>query len=141
MIARRHRGRSRLSLLTVAAGILLALSVGASQASAEGHTEQCKKEGCAWWRLDSTTAPTFLVPGTEAQITVTAQDLGAAAMASSGEKHVITIADTLPAGLKPTSIEGRKFQPLGENKGKMLCPSTQEVEEGKPLRCTWGGGL
>jgi hypothetical protein len=139
MIARRHRGRSRLSLLTVAAGILLALSVGASQASAEGHTEQCKKEGCAWWRLDSTAAPTFLVPGTEAQITVTAQDLGAAAV--SGAKHVITIADTLPAGLKPTSIEGRKFQPLGENKSKMLCPSTKEVEEGAPLRCTFAEGL
>jgi hypothetical protein len=133
---RRYLEPSRLLLLGVVAAMMLALSIGASTASAETHSELCKKAGCPWWQLDSSAAPTFLPPGKEAQIIATARNLGNAVV--SGSKHVATLTDTLPPGVKAKSVAGHTGV---AGRGKMTCPSAKEVEEGKPLRCTYAETL
>jgi hypothetical protein len=135
MMAHRVRVPRRLSLLGAVAGLVMAASVGATPASAETHTEACKTGGCAWWRLDSNAAPTYLPPGDKAaQITVTARNLGDVVV--SGAKREIAITDKLPPGLRATSIAGHTA-----TRGRMKCPSKEEVEKGTALRCTYSETL
>ena len=49
----------------------------------------------SWWRLSSTSAPTILVPGQEAQIIASASNLG-----YEDTSGPVTISDRLPAGLE-----------------------------------------
>src|SRR5438477_4348100 len=58
-----------------------------------------------WWHLDASAAPTNLPPGGEGVISVIATNVGDAAI--HGEAEVVTVEDTLPAGLKAVKIEGR----------------------------------
>ena len=91
----RPRRRRRQLLLGVAAmAALLAALVGATPASAQG----------SWWRLSSSSAPTYLPPGGKGTITVTASNLGDESV--SGDKRNVILTDTLPAGLEATQIQG-----------------------------------
>jgi hypothetical protein len=56
-----------------------------------------------WWHLASSPRPASLAPGSEAKITVTANDLGDAP--AEGAVTPVTIVDHLPAGLKAKAIK------------------------------------
>lgn len=88
------------------------------------------------WSLDSTSTPTNLVPGAkEAQIVVTATNLGDAKL--DGSKTPVTITDTLPAGLKVTDVAGhlaRNEKLFGKFAGEMSCPVPAAHE---PVSCTY----
>ena len=75
---------------------LLLVAVCAGSASAA-------QPAAAWWRLTARPVPTNLPPGGEGLINIAAADLGPAGV--TGEKSQITIADTLPAGLRVSSTE------------------------------------
>jgi hypothetical protein len=91
-------------------------AVGASLATLAAAAPAFATGPAPWWHLDSSAAPTNIKPGDkEDKIIVTATNLGDAPV--TGSKHSITISDTLPKGLKPTSVSGvtGRFQtpPLG----------------------------
>jgi hypothetical protein len=95
MMRRAHRPeRSLLALL--AAGALLAALTGATPASAA--------ESGAWWQLSSSSTPTYLPPGGEGTIVVTATNLGVANVSASPE-HPVTITDKLPPGMTITGMK------------------------------------
>jgi hypothetical protein len=56
------------------------------------------------WMIRSATAPRNIAPGGEAELVVTASNIGDAA--AEGNTSPINLADTLPAGLTATSISG-----------------------------------
>ncbi len=64
------------------------------------------------WRLDSNSAPTYLVPGNEARLIASASNLGDVTVLGSGA-HPVRISDTLPgnlqvrAGVSAGMIEGK----------------------------------
>ena len=96
-----------------------------------------------WWHLDSSSAPTNLPPGDrEAKVVITASNLGDAA--ADGSKHPITIADTLPLGLRAVSVSGQLGTPGKKGKpGQMVCPNQAELNEKEErketeLSCTYG---
>lgn len=96
----RMRNAAFLRLLAVlAGGLVLALCVSAAPAAASP----------AWWVLNSTIAPTHPVPGTTAQINVTAVDGGYKAVTGASAPVVFT--DRVPAGLK---IGTSKEEVLGQ---------------------------
>ncbi len=59
------------------------------------------------------------------------------------EKHTVSIADRLPAGLRVVSIEGIAGEPPGHggNRGPVKCPTSKELKEGASLACTFKGTL
>ncbi len=96
---RSHFGASRL-LIAALLAVMLALGfANASAANAQGP----------WWRLESRTAPTYLSPGGEGQIIVSASNVGDAD--ANGALEPITIADTLPEGVQASAISGRSSFP------------------------------
>jgi hypothetical protein len=58
----------------------------------------------AWWKLDTTSTPTDLVPGSEAFVTVEATNIGDAAAAGNAAPIVVTA--KLPSWLEPTAVTG-----------------------------------
>jgi hypothetical protein len=111
MILRHSLGIGRAAIVAlVAACMLLAMSAGASPASA----------AAPWWKLDSSAAPTYLKPGdNEDKIIVTATNLGDQTLGGSG--NPIKITDILPAGLTATEISGAVGLHGSEGHGKMTC--------------------
>jgi hypothetical protein len=78
--------------LFVAAGLLL--GVGVSSAFAES----------AWWKLDTTSTPTYLTPNSEVYVTVEASNLGDGP--AFGNATPIKLSTTLPAWLEPLAVKG-----------------------------------
>jgi uncharacterized repeat protein (TIGR01451 family) len=95
MSDRAHRHTRRLRLGLVSAAALIAALMGATPALAEG-------ESAAWWKLSSSSIPSYLAPGAEGTIIVTATNLGDANI-EGGASHV-KVVDTLPPGLTVTSV-------------------------------------
>jgi hypothetical protein len=60
-----------------------------------------------WWHVSSGSRPTYLPPGGEATIVASIENLGD--LQAGSEKSPVKIADVLPAGLKPITIEGSKW--------------------------------
>src|SRR5207249_4091271 len=99
--------------------------------------------------LDASAAPTNLPPEHEGKIeegviTVIATNVGDATL--DGEAEVVTVEDTLPPGLKAVKMEGRAGRqgyqhPEEFAATEMTCPSEAELEEGKPLSCTYAAKL
>jgi hypothetical protein len=88
-------GQIRRGLLgVVAAGVLLVAFTGVAPAAAEVPR----------WHLSSRSTPTYLPPGGQGQIVVTATNLGDAPI--NGETVPAIITDKLPPGLKATDISG-----------------------------------
>ncbi len=84
----------RLPALIGIAALLLIAARAASPAFAQAA-------GAGWWRITPTTAPTNMQPGEEAQLHITATNVGDAAVTASGTETV-TVTDTIPAGLEVT---------------------------------------
>jgi hypothetical protein len=108
--------------LIASAGALSATVVGPQSALAGEH---------AWWKLTSSSRPTYLQPGGDATIVVQATNLGDAAVNAS--KTPVTITDTLPPGITPTAISGiagsnHSFSALGEVSCSLATVS-----------CSWAG--
>jgi hypothetical protein len=62
------------------------------------------------WRLDSSSAPTYLAPGAHAKVIATASNLGDSQIITSGARSV-TISDRLPAGLQvPDGLTGADIE-------------------------------
>jgi uncharacterized repeat protein (TIGR01451 family) len=77
-------------------------------------------DGAAWWQLDATPAPTLLPRTGEAQLIVTATNLGDSTV-NAGEGHPVTLTDLLPAGLTPISVEGETGHGIpGHQQGETL---------------------
>ena len=85
----------RLSIVMVMSSLML-FGVVAS-ASAESLAP--------WWHLQTGTRPGYLAPESSGQVVVTASNLGDAS--TSGE---LTFSDSLPAGLKASSVEGKVYE-------------------------------
>jgi hypothetical protein len=95
------RRRSRTSLIVAPSGFAAALALLAATASVASASAS------PLWRLDTSTAPTYLMPGREARVIATASNLGATAVQGSGAQPV-TVTDTLPAHLQvPSSVSGK----------------------------------
>jgi hypothetical protein len=115
-----HAGRC--SLLAVAlAAVTLAALTGASPASAESP----------WWHLDARSAPTYLPPGGEGVIEVTATNVGDAPVNAS--KETVRITDNLPRGLTAVDIFGTVWSNIA---ARELLPCSVEA-----LSCTFTGTL
>jgi hypothetical protein len=73
----------------------------------------------------------------DGQLVLTVSNLGDATVL--GAASPVKITDTLPPGLRAVSITGRGGE--GANKagdrGPLACPTNSEVQEGKPLTCTF----
>jgi hypothetical protein len=127
MMSGRRIAFLRRSLVAIAAaGLLLALLVGAAPALGA--------EGTPWWRLESNSAPTYLRPGdSEDIVVVTASNLGDGTI--DGSPHKVKITDTLPAGLTPTAIVGYMGLRTAEGRsGQMDCKlETLSCEYGEDL--------
>jgi hypothetical protein len=65
----------------------------------------------AWWHLTSTSQPSYLAPGGEGVIAVTAANLGDASV--EGGASPVSIVDTVPAGLEAVSISLGASVPSG----------------------------
>ncbi len=80
------------------------------------------------WRLDSNSAPTVIVPGTEARIIATASNLGDAQVQGDGA-HAVILTDTLPAHLRvSTGVSASMIE------AKLEAPERSEARSF--LRCT-----
>src|ERR1700722_10343805 len=86
--------------------------------------------GEPWWHLISGSNPTYLQPGVEGQIVLTAANLGDADI--NGLNAPVRIADTLPAGLKAVSILGTVGRNGSDGTGKC---------DLKSLTCTFAGTI
>ena len=73
----------------------------------------------AWWRLASRAAPTYLAPGGQATIIISATDVGDSAVNATSAR--VTIKDTLPTGLEATEIKGAPAFELLEEGHEMSC--------------------
>lgn len=83
----------------------------------------------AWWRLATALRPSYLPPGGEGEIAVTAIDLGNAAV--SGTKTPVTLTDRLPAGVEAVAVTGRSFE-----RGGLTCTETLPATT---VSCAWAG--
>jgi hypothetical protein len=133
MMRQRRSGLARRWWL-LAAGLACALFAALAGASAA-------LAAAPRWSLDSSSTPTNLVPGAkEAQVIVTATNLGDASI--DGSKTPVTITDTLPAGLKATNVTGHLARNeglgLGKFVGEMTCPLPAAHE---PVSCTYAESL
>jgi hypothetical protein len=103
---------------------LLALAV-AAPASAQGPR----------WRLESRTAPTILQPGSsEALIVASALNLGDGE--ANGGAEMITVTDTLPAGLAATSVEAHK-----DHSGPPMSCQLEHIGAVERATCTYNKGV
>jgi hypothetical protein len=68
-----------------------------------GVTAVNAASGPSWWRLNSTSAPTFLPRTGEGQLVVTASNLGYGEVDAPGEPVEFT--DELPSGVTPVAVE------------------------------------
>jgi hypothetical protein len=84
-------------IAVVAAGLLLAAIVGATQASAGITCSSCTP----WWHANSGSSPGNLPPGGEGEINVAAEDYGDTGLNSSSP---VVLKDKLPAGLTAQSV-------------------------------------
>jgi hypothetical protein len=94
------RRRPRLPLGLLASCVLLAGLAGAPPAFGQGEA--------SWWHLTSNSTPTYLPPGGEGTISVSATNLGDAEVKAS-EAHPVTVTESLPAGLTVTAISAVKW--------------------------------
>jgi hypothetical protein len=108
MSSRLKKMSSRLMFPSARAAAVLALSTACVLCLALGVAAPALAQG-PWWRLESRAAPSNLPPGGEAQIIVSASNVGDAT--ADGTDDPITVADTLPSGLTATSITGRSSFP------------------------------
>ena len=84
--------------------------------------------GSVIWRLDSNSAPSVVVPGKEARIIATANNLGDAQVEGDGA-HPVTLTDTLPAHVRiPEGVSA------GMIEAKLEAPERSEARS--YLRCT-----
>ena len=95
MLARRAHLHATALVVTLLAALLL-VSMAATAAFAAAPSP--------WWRLSSAPVPTYLPPGGEGRIILTASNLGDAE--TDGSKEPVTITDKLPPGLEATAIHG-----------------------------------
>ena len=61
----------------------------------------------AWWRVSSRAAPTFLAPGGQATVIVSATNVGAGTV--NATKTPVTIKDALPPGWKRRRSRARRL--------------------------------
>jgi hypothetical protein len=101
MQRRPRRPTCRLPVGLFASCVLLAVLAGASPAFAQG-------EAAPWWYLSSSSTPTYLPPGGEGTILVSATNLGDANVEAS-KAHPVTVTDILPPGLTVTSMIAVKW--------------------------------
>jgi hypothetical protein len=83
-----------LTSLTLLVSLLAILAFSTSSAFAE----------TAWWKLNTTSTPTYLTPGSEAFVVVEASNLGDGP--ALGNARPIKLSTTLPAWLEPLAVEG-----------------------------------
>ena len=118
--------QSKLAAVGTAIVALIAAAVaamaGAAPAAAEGP----------WWRVNSEVAPTYLPPGGEGTVIVTASNLGDEAVNSA--KTPVTITDQLPDGVTAAAISGQSSA-----EGELKCPTGSLPSP--PLTCTYSGTL
>ena len=105
---------------TVCLVLVLAVSMGVSPAFAGTSS---------WWHLSSLSEPSYLPPGGEGTIAVTAVNLGDAPV--NQEANPVTVTDKLPPGLTATAISGT----VGEHhyRGQATCLALPA------LACTFEG--
>jgi hypothetical protein len=85
-----------------------------------------------WWHLAASSSPTYLQPGAEGRISLTASNLGNGAV--DGEKlSPVTLVAVLPAGLRAVSISAESGYGNG-SRGPVTCTL-------KTLTCTFTGTL
>ncbi len=123
MISSNRLKRSARVVGVLVGGVLLAVSVGVSLASAETLAP--------WWHLHLGARPTNLPPGGEGVLAVTATNLGDAAVQGGGDP--VTLTDTLPADVTVNSVES----PAGilGSDGEAECSGSTVVV------CTFTGSL
>ncbi len=125
MIRRSRQRRSRSALAVVAISVVVVALAGATPALAAPAPH---------WALESRSAPTNLPPGGEAQIVVSAVNLGDAEV--NGETDHIAITDTLPPKLEATKVEaGQELGFYGKT------PSTCSAPSSSPIVCSWARKL
>jgi hypothetical protein len=108
--------------LVVVAAVLLALA-GAASASA----------AAPWWTTQAVFLPSVLVPGHQAQLVLSAADLGDADVSGA---RTVTITDVLPPGVKATAVT--KTAPGVFNaRGEISCAIAPGVSY--VVTCTWSG--
>jgi hypothetical protein len=108
--------------LVVAAAVLLSLA-GASSASA----------AAPWWTTQAVFLPSVLVPGHQAQLVLSAADLGDVAVSGA---QTVTITDVLPPGVKATAIT-KTTSGIFNVRGEISCPTSFPSNV---VTCTWSGG-
>ena len=89
-------------------GVVLSLAMLVGAASARAQEP--------WWHLSSGSRPSALVPGSEGEVVVTAENLGDAPTTSkntTGEATPVVIVDTLPVGWRAIGIAGTQPKPGG----------------------------
>jgi uncharacterized repeat protein (TIGR01451 family) len=87
----------------------------------------------AWWRLSSGLTPTRLAPGQEGRLSVTAINLGDAAV--NATRTPVTVTDILPAGLEATEV---RFTEAGHEaiRGELECSTPLPAAS---VTCMWSG--
>jgi hypothetical protein len=127
-----------LTSLTLLVSLLAILGFSTSSAFAES----------AWWKLNTTSTPTYLTPGSEAYVTVEASNLGDGP--ALGNAIPIKLATTLPSWLEPTRVEGVAgpegytsrgvYGTLGSSLfGPMSC--VKSFAAGQPVSCEYPESL
>lgn len=114
--------RARVRLLAAPALVGALLLTTASSASAG-----------ALWRLDSTSAPTYLSLGREARVIATANNIGNGVLVGSGV-HPVTVMDRLPAGLRVPSVLPAPLEGKLEANDRSEAASTLKCQVVEPER-------
>ncbi|HTZ64200.1 MAG TPA: hypothetical protein VMB51_08850 [Solirubrobacteraceae bacterium] len=73
----------------------------------------------AWWHVSSRAAPTYLTPGGQATIILTATNVGDGGVTAAAKP--VTITDMLPPGLEATAIKGAPAFEQEEETHRMSC--------------------
>ena len=123
--------RPRRPALTIAGALLLAVLLLLA-ARPQTVFAQSPTEPAAWWRLDSTAAPTLLPREGQAQLFITASDVGDTGVDATSTP--LTITDQLPAGVTPVAVEQRAFP--GKVKGGTSCSTSERL-----ITCIFKGGV
>ena len=113
--------RVRLPAIVALAAALLALTASPAFAG-------------AFWRLDSTAAPTYLSAGKEARVIASANNVGDSTLRGSGA-HPVTVTDRLPAGLQvPASVTAAAIEGKLEANDRSEAASRLECAIEEPKR-------
>jgi hypothetical protein len=111
--------RVRLISIALVASAMISLGIGAGAAQASS----------AWWLMNSSAAPTNLVPGAKAQLLVTAVDNGYAPV--TGSSKPVVLSDTVPAGLKILKIVTHAAGPYADFGGhpviNLTCTTAEQT--------------